>query len=129
LSSWTVMVKDSAGSHDGWFWSNPEKGKPPADNHQYPFDHPVSGFGLYCVRCHASTKTDGETNEYTFASLRNIEGYPGEPLLFRVDDSWREPVEPQPLLAAGDQTSGETRTGNALTALKAKNGGSHPRCT
>ncbi|MEQ8838238.1 MAG: cytochrome P460 family protein, partial [Lacipirellulaceae bacterium] len=90
LSSWTVMVKDSGGSHDGWYWSNPAKDQKVVDNHEYPFDHPIGGFGIYCVRCHASTESHGETNEYTFSSLRNVEGYPGEPLLFRVDDSWRK---------------------------------------
>jgi hypothetical protein len=94
LESWTVMVKDSAGSHDGWFWSNPAKGQCVVDNHRPPFPHPVSGFGHYCVRCHASAHTPGEApaaqaNEFTFASLRNIAGFPGEPILFRVDDSWR----------------------------------------
>jgi hypothetical protein len=95
LESWTVMVKDAAGSHDGWFWSNPAKGQCVVDNHQYPFDHPLSGFGLYCVRCHAATRSPGAepagaANEFTFASLRNIAGFPGEPILFRVDDSWRD---------------------------------------
>src|SRR5687768_13650191 len=59
LESWTVMVKDSAGSHDGWFWSNPSKGQCVVDNHKYPFDHAMSGFGLYCVRCHAATQSPG----------------------------------------------------------------------
>lgn len=94
LESWTVMVKDSSGSRDGWFWSNPARGQKVVDNHRYPFEAPISGFGQYCVRCHASTHTPGEAatspaNEFTFASLRNIAGFPGEPLLFRVDDSWR----------------------------------------
>ena len=94
LESWTVMVKDSAGSHDGWFWSNPVKGRCVVDNHRYPFPHPVSGFGHYCVRCHASTRSPGQEagsrgNEFVFASLRNIAGHAGEPILFRVDDSWR----------------------------------------
>jgi hypothetical protein len=111
LESWTVMVKDSAGSHDGWFWSNPSKGQCVVDNHRYPFDHPISGFGLYCVRCHASTQSPGaETaspaNEFTFASLRNVEGFPGEPILFRVDDSWRR--------KATEESSAES--------------GAHPKC-
>ena len=46
LEAWTVMVKDSAGSHDGWFWSNPAKDQCAVDNHRYPFAHPISGFGL-----------------------------------------------------------------------------------
>ena len=94
LESWTVMVKDSSGSHDGWFWSNPAKGQRVVDNHRPPFDHPVSGFGQPCLRCHAATRSPGaepgaDSNEFTFASLRNIEGFPGGPILFRSDDSWR----------------------------------------
>ncbi len=95
LEAWTVMVKDSAGSHDGWFWSNPSKNQCVEDNHHYPFKHPVSGFGLYCVRCHSVTQTPGTepagaANEFTFASLRNVAGFSGQPLRFPVDDSWRK---------------------------------------
>jgi hypothetical protein len=113
LESWTVMVKDSAGSHDGWFWSNPAKGQCVVNNHSYPFDYPISGFGIYCVRCHAATQTPrtepaSHANEFTFASLRNIEGFPGQPILFRVDDSWRQEAKKGPPADAGD--------------------GSHPKC-
>ncbi len=128
LSSWTVMVKDAAGSHDGWFWSNPAKDQQVVDNHQYPFDHPISGFGIYCVRCHASTHTQGETNEFTFSSLRNIEGYPGEPLLFRVDDSWRDVEdreEPTPDGGSGDQSNEILLT----TSLENLPISAHPRCS
>jgi hypothetical protein len=94
LESWTVMIKDSSGSHDGWFWSNPVKGQCTVDSHRYPYDYPVSGFGQYCVRCHAATQSPGvepasAANEYTFAHLRNITGFPGQPMIFRVDDTWR----------------------------------------
>ena len=128
LSSWTVMVKDAAGSHDGWFWSNPAKGQEAVVNHKYPFDHPVSGFGIYCVRCHASTKTHGATNEFTFASLRNVEGFPGEPLLFRVDDSWRKPKDRE---EPGGSKDLEDTTNEALVAkIDAEQANaSHPRCT
>ena len=128
LSSWTVMVKDSAGSHDGWFWSNPAKDQKVVDNHQYPFDHPISGFGIYCVRCHASTKTHGETNEYTFAALRNIEGFPGEPLLFRVDDSWRKVADHEQPAATGVPFDDSNE--HLLTAAIAQGASSaHPRCS
>lgn len=120
LESWTVMVKDSQGAHDGWFWSNPAKGQKVLDNHA-DFSHPMSGFGLYCVRCHASTETPGAKpeaadNEFTFASLRNIEGYPGEPILFRVDDSWQTP-KGDAVLAEGE-----------AKADPDEGGGSHPQC-
>lgn len=134
LSSWTVMVKDSAGSHDGWFWSNPAKNQQVVDNHQYPFDHPISGFGIYCVRCHASTQTTGETNEFTFAALRNVAGFPGEPLLFRVDDSWREVTDHEEPAVARDksleQEPIEEANEQLLTAMLETSAlGSHPRCS
>lgn len=123
LESWTVMVKDSKGSHDGWYWANPVKTCLPKDNHEYPFSHPVSGFGHYCVRCHASTKSPNaksptDDNEFTFAALRNIKGFSGEPIIFRVDDSWRKPLKSSAdvlaNLFAGDASDEET--------------GSHPKC-
>ncbi|MFL5330787.1 MAG: cytochrome P460 family protein [Gemmataceae bacterium] len=95
LKSWTVMVKDSKGSQDGWFWSNPEKGQCTSNLHAYPFEYPTSGFGIYCVRCHAvtqsaGTKTTDPDNEFTFSALRNIAGFPGQPIRYQVDDSWRK---------------------------------------
>ncbi len=114
LESWTVMVKDASGSHDGWFWSNPVKGQCAADNYHYPFDYPASGFGQYCLRCHAATQSPNmqpaaAANEFTFASLRNVAGFPGTPLQFRVDDSWRP-----------DARQGKAGDGSA--------GDAHPKC-
>ncbi|MEM7313294.1 MAG: cytochrome P460 family protein, partial [Planctomycetota bacterium] len=141
LKSWTVMVKDSKGSHDGWFWSNPGANQEVTDNHEWPFDHPLSGFGHYCVRCHAATHSPGAdaaaaNNEFTFSSLRNIEGFPGEPIVFRVDDSWREEAhegdEPQPSekLAADNPTEKLLNVKlDAIGAFKLKSHDSHPRCT
>ena len=92
LKAWTIMIKDSQGSYDGWYWANPAKD--PAkhemlDNHVHPFNHKDAGFGLYCIRCHAVTSSPANRQEYTFASLRNIKGHPGHPVLFRVDNSWQ----------------------------------------
>ncbi|GAA5510948.1 hypothetical protein [Novipirellula caenicola] len=107
LESWTVMIKDSTGSHDGWFWSNPSADAEPFDYHAKN-EQPYSGFGLYCVRCHASAQSPGVespadmANEFTFASLRNIEGFPGQPILFRVDDSWQAAADQE----ADDEASG-----------------------
>ena len=47
------------------------------------------GFGQYCTNCHASAKDNS-----TFASLKNIKGEPGEPLVFLsqnffLDPSWQ----------------------------------------
>lgn len=84
LSLWTVMIRDSQGSKDGWFWNFYSRGQA-VDTHAYPFAYPNAGFGHYCVRCHASA-----ANAFTFASLRNIEGQPGNPIVYRVDESWRQ---------------------------------------
>ena len=72
-----VMIRASAVSHDGWFWGwfgwkdwEPDW---PAKSNGYP----NMGFGQYCMNCHASAKSNA-----TFASLRNIKGHPGEPLVF-----------------------------------------------
>ncbi|MGE3188352.1 MAG: hypothetical protein AB7N90_01615, partial [Vicinamibacterales bacterium] len=47
------------------------------------------GFGLACLHCHASAES-----EMTFASLANVDGYPGTPITYFVDDSWRTPRPP-----------------------------------
>ena len=142
LKSWTVMIKDAHGSHDGWFWSNPypsgegeDRGVKVVDNHEYPFYHPESGFGHYCVRCHAATqspnaKSPSEENEFTFSSLRNIEGFPGEPIIFRVDDSWREADESH----AEDEEKTDTEAlsqavESSLAAADKLPPQSHPQCT
>jgi hypothetical protein len=97
---WTVMVKDSSGAVDGWYWayysSNPGDTNPPTpqepDNDEFPFQYPDSGFGSYCVRCHASAES-----KLTFVTTENIEGFPGEPLEYFVDDSWiTDPDGPGP---------------------------------
>ena len=86
----TVMVRDHNASKDGWFWGYWGKGQA-IDNNQYPFDYPNMGFGQYCVRCHASAD-----DHLTFASLRNIAGEPGDPIAYRVDDSWMTPAPTAP---------------------------------
>ena len=79
-SDWTFMIKNSAVTKDGWFWGEVWMGMQFDNRLQYP----NTGYGIYCVRCHASAE-----NEHTFSSLSNIQGFPGDPLQFRVDDTWR----------------------------------------
>ena len=141
LKSWTVMVKDSRGSHDGWFWSNPyandanpERRPVPYDNHEYPFNHPESGFGHYCVRCHAATQSPDisspdRNNEFTFSSLRNIQGFPGEPIIFRVDDSWREEAAEALIAAEEIEPENEAKLEAALQEVATSSSSSHPKCT
>ncbi|HYV05587.1 MAG TPA: cytochrome P460 family protein [Blastocatellia bacterium] len=87
--SWTVMIKDSKGSKDGWFWgglwtSTPPMPKP-SDGYKAPFNVADEGFGLPCLHCHASSE-----KESTFASLNNIKGFQGNPLSYFIDNSWRD---------------------------------------
>ena len=70
LSAWTVMVKDSKISKDGWFWGGADPGSAP-DSFGYPFNYPASAVGAAtCLRCHSSAES-----EVTFVSLSNIKGY------------------------------------------------------
>ena len=102
LSSWAVLVKDKSVSKDGWFWANPAPGSGP-DSYGYPFNFPASGVGLAtCLRCHASAES-----EATFSSLNNIKGFEnyGDPLRFRVDESWRTDLPSLQRPAAGETES------------------------
>ena len=79
---WTVMIRRSRASRDGWFWAEVFTPGMKFGGTQYP----NAGFGLYCLRCHGSAN-----DATTFASLSNIKGFPGDPITFKVDDSWRTP--------------------------------------
>ena len=63
LSEWTVMVKDSKLSWDGWYWAdlvNPSPRNPNATPTPLPGGGcaepqvQFNGAGLYCLNCHAS---------------------------------------------------------------------------
>lgn len=73
LTGWTVMVKDKKGSYDGWYWSYHAPNYAPENPN---VDYPDSGFGLYCLRCHASAE-----KESTFITLKNVEG---DPISFNI---------------------------------------------
>lgn len=82
-TDWTVVIKDSRGSKDGWFWGEFFEGMTFDDN-EPPFRYPWASFGQYCVNCHSTAE-----REYTFSSTRNIQGFPGQPLRFADDGTWR----------------------------------------
>jgi hypothetical protein len=90
VTDWTIMIKDSKGSKDGWYWAEIWKDQT-IDNHKPPYSVPNAGFGLYCARCHTSAEKD-----FTFASLTNIKGFPGEPLSYFTDLSWVTQPSPTP---------------------------------
>jgi len=129
LASWAVLVKDESVSHAGWFWLNPGVEAKQANTHGtgpfpsgvYPVDggtnvidlgvddpvntlaYPNSQAGQgTCLRCHASA-----ASEITFASLDNIVGFEGvgEPLRFRVDNSWRAELSEYERPAGGQSES------------------------
>lgn len=83
VSDWTIMIRDSKGSKDGWFWGEFFDGMK-FDDDQPPFQYPWAGFGLYCLRCHGTAE-----KELTFSALNNIKGFPGTPISFPDDGSWR----------------------------------------
>lgn len=69
ITGLAIMVRDSKVAWDGWYWSDG------GQSISYTYNYPSSGYGLYCINCHASTaKTD-----LTFSVLRNITG---DPLVF-----------------------------------------------
>jgi hypothetical protein len=76
------MIKDSKGSQDGWYWAEIWDAQCVDDNNP-PFAYPYAGFGLYCVRCHASAERD-----HTFTYANNIKDLPGDPDSYFVDLSW-----------------------------------------
>ena len=82
INGWTIMIKDSKGSQDGWYWAEMWDAQC-VDNNNPPFAVPYAGFGLYCVRCHASAE-----KEHTFTYSNNIKGFPGDPDSYFVDLSW-----------------------------------------
>jgi hypothetical protein len=84
-------VRDGDASHDGWFWgwygySGWAPDWPPGPDNGAP----LQGFGQYCVNCHASAE-----DHLSFASLKNIEGEPGDPLVFLSQD-WDLAPPPTP---------------------------------
>ncbi len=81
FSGWVIMVKDTTLAVDGWFWGGLYSEDQEVDND--PFNYPNFGFGQYCVRCHASAE-----DELTFSTLNNIEGFAGNPLVYKNDGSW-----------------------------------------
>ena len=92
-TDWTIMIRRASASHDGWFWAEVYQGMFGAQNAAQT-QYPSAGFGIYCLRCHASAE-----KALTFVSLENIEGYPGTPLHYFVDNSWRVKKPAAPVVA------------------------------
>jgi hypothetical protein len=90
-----LMVRDSRGAKDGWFWGSWEPPPataasqldwPPPVNLPYPW----MGFGYYCINCHGSAGNE----ESTFSSLNNVLGDPNSFTTFYFQD--QPPVAGEP---------------------------------
>ena len=90
-TDWTIMIRRAGASHDGWFWGEVYVGMSLDPN---AGTYPNAGFGLSCLRCHSSA-----AGAMSFASLENVAGFPGTPLTYKWDDSWKH-VTPQPKVDA-----------------------------
>jgi hypothetical protein len=105
VNGWTIMIKDSKGAQDAWYWAEIWDAQC-VDNNNPPFAYPYAGFGLYCVRCHASAE-----REHTFTYSKNIKGFPGDPDSYFVDLSWASnPVtghSPNPAQPCGDAATSD----------------------
>ena len=114
-NDWTIMIKNKAASRDGWFWGEVWNSETFPMNFTDPFQYPNAGYGLYCLRCHASAE-----KEHTFSTLNNIKGAAGWPLQFRVDDSWMaNPTKPPG--TCGHGKSGADPEANAAFPQHAQN--------
>ena len=80
-----LMVRDSRGGKDGWFWGSWDPQATEASQLDWPppanLPYPWMGFGYYCVNCHASAK-----DEFTFSSLNNVLGDPDTFLKYYYQD-------------------------------------------
>lgn len=100
-----IMVRAPSMSHDGWFWgwfgfSEYKPDWPATQANAYP----NLGFGQYCVNCHASSKGNA-----TFASLRNVKGHPGEPLVFLSQTFFTDTKQDNQHLLVAQQLPAEFR--------------------
>jgi hypothetical protein len=66
---WTVMVREIKASHDGWYWSGYFSNGPAVPTDVGNTTYPSSGFGNYCINCHASAASNS-----TYSTMRNVEG-------------------------------------------------------
>ena len=69
-ATFSIAIKDSKGSWDGWFWSDGGTLKKPEAADALKFFDPNAGFGQSCITCHSST----DNKESIFATLRSAQG-------------------------------------------------------
>ncbi|MBW8873386.1 MAG: cytochrome P460 family protein [Acidobacteria bacterium] len=101
-----LMVRDSHGSKDGWYWGSWDPQATEASQLDWPppvnLPYPWMGFGYYCVNCHASAR-----DEFTFSSLNNVLGNPDTFLKFYFQD--QPPILGEPKQPAVETLSAHER--------------------
>jgi hypothetical protein len=109
LSEWTVMIKDSDLSWDGWYWAdlvNPSPKNPnaPPEPPKRGCAEPqvlFNGAGLYCLNCHASAIAEQDTfssTEYLApgsgsAALSSLSDAVNEMAPFQIEDTSESELE------------------------------------
>ncbi len=99
LTEWTVMIKDSNLSWDGWYWSdlknpNPKNPDAPPKPTKHGCAEPRAldnGTGLICLNCHASAIA----NSGTYASTVHLAPKPGSVALGFSSDAVNEMAPPK----------------------------------
>jgi hypothetical protein len=74
LVDWTIMVRDSS-VWDGWYWADIGNGEAPAPKVTNGCTEPTAvytGYGLYCLNCHAST-ADAQGTFATTLHVANVD--------------------------------------------------------
>jgi mono/diheme cytochrome c family protein len=108
------MVRDRGAAQDGWFWgwfgwTGWAPDWPATKGNGYP----NMGFGQYCTNCHGSA-----ADNQTFASLRNIKGEPGQPLVYLIQNFWQNTAFPRASEENHHQKVGDTSDDPAYEGQK-----------
>ena len=97
LTDWSIMVKDHTGAWDGWYWadisapSNPSPPPSPSEGGCPEAVYSYTGFGLYCLNCHASAAD----SQGTFATTRHVMPagpQTGPPIFDNIHQPFRNPA-------------------------------------
>ena len=95
-----LMVRDSQGGKDGWYWGSWDPQATEASQLDWPppanLPYPWMGFGYYCVNCHASAQ-----DESTFSHLNNVLGDPDTLRQVLLPGPAAHPRPPRRAAAAG----------------------------
>ena len=117
VTDWTIMIKDAKGSEDGWFWGEfCSPGRRADAVRRSRLSVQLSGRRLRAL-LHALPRVGGEGTDVRVAEQH--QGFPGDPLTFRVDDTWRDDARRD---ARAQPRAGADRGGAADAGRRAQSG-------